>query len=115
MVVSHRPTACLSLPGGINLRHGEESYVSQQREQQREQMTRKQQTARQLLRACGPSGGLFGIDQEVVTLRGLSRQLPGQGLKLRAEVPRTNAFARPTRCLHPYSPASVRAVAPGAI
>jgi len=30
-------------------------------------------------RTCGPSGGLFGIDQEVVTLRGLSRQLPGQG------------------------------------
>jgi len=25
--------------------------------------------------ACGPSGGLFGIDQEVVTLRGLSRRL----------------------------------------
>jgi len=38
----------------------------------------KQQTARNLFRACGPSGGLFGIDQEVVTLRGLSRQLPGQ-------------------------------------
>jgi len=83
--------------------------------QQLEQMTRKKQTARQLLRACGPSGGLFGIDQEVVTLRGLSRQLPGLGLKLNAEVPRTKAFARPTRCLHPYSPASVRAVALGAI
>jgi len=24
---------------------------------------------------CGPSGALFGIDQEVVTLRGLLRQL----------------------------------------
>jgi hypothetical protein len=33
----------------------------------------------QVLETCGPSGGLFGIDQEVVTLRGLSRQLPGQG------------------------------------
>jgi hypothetical protein len=32
-------------------------------------------------KTCGPSGGLFGIDQEVVTLRGLSRQLPGLGLK----------------------------------
>jgi len=28
-------------------------------------------TARKLTRACGPPGGLFGIDQEVVTLRGL--------------------------------------------
>jgi hypothetical protein len=51
------------------------------------EMPPKKQTARQLFRACGPSGGLFGIDQEVVTLRGLSRQLPGQGLKLSAEVP----------------------------
>src|SRR5258708_38838215 len=31
------------------------------------------------VKTCGPSGGLFGIDQEVVTLRGLSRQLPGLG------------------------------------
>jgi hypothetical protein len=31
----------------------------------------KNRTARKLLRACGPPGGLFGIDQEVVTLRGL--------------------------------------------
>ena len=31
----------------------------------------KQQTARKLFRTCGPSGGLVGIDQEVVTLRGL--------------------------------------------
>ena len=28
-----------------------------------------------------------GIDQEVVTLRGLSRQLSGQGLKHKTEVP----------------------------
>jgi len=27
----------------------------------------------------GPPGGLFGIDQEVVTLRGLSRHTPGPG------------------------------------
>jgi hypothetical protein len=32
----------------------------------------------------------------------------------RAKVPGMKAFARPTRCIHPYSPASVRAVAPGA-
>jgi len=29
------------------------------------------------LKTQAPSGGLFGIDQEVVTLRGLSRQLRG--------------------------------------
>ena len=58
------------------------------------------------------SGALFGIDQEVVTLRGLSRQLPGLGRKRLADVPRMKALARPTRCLHPYSPAGVRAVAP---
>jgi hypothetical protein len=57
-------------------------------------------------------GGLFGIDQEVVTLRGLSRQLPGLGLDCLGDVPRMKALARPTRFLHPYSPASVRAVAP---
>jgi hypothetical protein len=38
----------------------------------------KKQTARRH-ETCGPSGGLFGIDQEVVTLRGLSRRLPGLG------------------------------------
>jgi len=30
---------------------------------------------------------------------------PGSGLKRWAEVPRMKAFARPTRCLPPYSPA----------
>jgi len=29
----------------------------------------------------------------------------------KAKFPRTNTSARPTRCVHPYSPASVRAVA----
>lgn len=37
----------------------------------------KKQTARRFFGTCGPSGGLVGIDQEVVTLRGLYRQLPG--------------------------------------
>jgi hypothetical protein len=40
-----------------------------------------------VVKTCGPSGGLFGIDQEVVTLRGLSRQLPGLGLKLESRSP----------------------------
>ena len=44
------------------------------------------------METCGPSGGLVGIDQEVVTLRGLSRQLPGQGLKLKAEVPKDESL-----------------------
>jgi len=39
----------------------------------------KQQTGLKSLKTQAPSGGLFGIDQEVVTLRGLSRQLPGSG------------------------------------
>jgi hypothetical protein len=73
----------------------------------REPSDNKQQTGLKSLKTQAPSGGLFGIDQEVVTLRGLSRQLPG-----RSRSPKEEAFARPTRCVPPYSPASVRAVAP---
>jgi hypothetical protein len=46
------------------------------------------------------SGALFGIDQEVVTLRGLSRQLPGLGLKRLADVPR-DASPRATDAMPP--------------
>jgi hypothetical protein len=61
----------------------------------------KNRTARASLH--GPLGGLFGIDQEVVTLRGLfgnsgfCNQLP----------------ARPNAGIQSYSPVSVRAVVPG--
>ena len=82
-----------------------------QRHFQIDQKGRRQTANGPQAKTCGPSGGLFGIDQEVVTLRGLSRQLPGQGPKRKAEVPRMKALARPTPCLHPHSPASVRAVA----
>ena len=75
----------------------------------REPSDKKQQTGLKSLKTQAPSGGPFGIDQEVVTLRGLSRQLPGQGPQDRS--PRMTTFARPTRCLHLYSPASVRTVA----
>ena len=37
-------------------------------------------------------GGLFGIDQEVVTLRGLSRQLPGQGFKAQDRSPKDESL-----------------------
>jgi hypothetical protein len=77
------------------------------RTESREPSDNKQQTGLKSLKTQAPSGGLFGIDQEVVTLRGLSRQLPG-----RSRSPKEEAFARPTRCVPPYSPASVRAVAP---
>jgi len=33
---------------------------------------------------CGPSGGLFGIDQEVVTLTWPLRQLPGLSMEVLA-------------------------------
>ena len=80
----------------------------------REPSDNKQQTGLKSLKTQAPSGGLFGIDQEVVTLRGLSRQLPGRGHEPKLKSQGFKAFARPTRCLNPYSPASVRAVAPGA-
>jgi len=50
-----------------------------QRHFQIDQKGRRQTANGPQAKTCGPSGGLFGIDQEVVTLRGLSRQLPGQG------------------------------------
>jgi len=53
----------------------------------RESSDNKQQTGLKSLKTQAPSGGPFGIDQEVVTLRGLSRQLPGQGPKHKTEVP----------------------------
>ncbi len=53
----------------------------------REPDDNKQQTELKSLKTQAPSGGPFGIDQEVVTLRGLSRQLPGQGPKHKTEVP----------------------------
>jgi hypothetical protein len=51
--------------------------------------------------ACGPSGGLFGIDQEVVTLRGL---YGNSGIPDRPASGGSN----------PYFTGSMRAVAPGA-
>src|SRR5260370_23008594 len=50
-----------------------------ERRSQIDQKGRRQTANGPHARTCWPAGGLFGIDQEVVTLRGLSRQLPGQG------------------------------------
>src|SRR5258708_40272626 len=54
--------------------------------------------------ACGPPGGLFGIDQEVVTLRGLY----GNSGFVESTIPTDLRQAE----FNPYFTGSVRAVAP---
>jgi len=54
----------------------------------------KNQTARSI--CYGPSGGLFGIDQEVVTLRGLSRRLRASSFDDLADLSQAE--------FNPYSP-----------